>query len=270
MRVFVLGHRGMLGHVVARAIAERGHTVVTSSERYSGSPADPLIETVRSSGCTAVINCLGSVRRRESDLPQLLATNVIFPAHLALRLGAQQHLVHASTDCVFDGDRGAYRVDEEASAEDPYGFSKRLGEVIAGRPNVTVIRVSVIGPDERPESTGLLAWFLRQSTRLDVPGYTNWRWNGITTLEWSSVALEAIERRQHGQSVPPIIQPGTAPISKYELLLAFREAYRTDHRIVPVQAPLPHDRTLVPTDERSPIAEQLARIREWYGTPVAC
>lgn len=267
MRVFVLGHRGMLGHVVARAVAERGHTVVTSSERYRGSPIDPLIEAVRSSGCTAVFNCLGSVKRRESDLAELVQSNALFPVHLAMRLRAGQHLVHASTDCVFDGHRGHYRVDDEAQADDPYGFSKRLGEVVAGRPNVTVLRVSVIGPDD---SRGLLAWFLRQPTDADVPGYTNWWWNGITTLEWASVALEAIDRRRRGEPLPPILQPGIAPISKYELLLAFRDAYRTSHRVVPVEAPAPIDRTLVPTEERPPIAEQLTRIREWNGTAVAC
>ncbi|HZS59613.1 MAG TPA: sugar nucleotide-binding protein [Gemmatimonadaceae bacterium] len=270
MRVFVVGHRGMLGHVVARAVAERGHTVVTSSARYGGSPVDPLIEAIGSSGCAAILNCLGSVKRRESDLTELTTSNVMFPVHLAMRLRADQHLVHASTDCVFDGRRGGYSAEEATSAIDPYGFSKRLGEVIAARSNVTVMRVSVIGSDERPEGTGLLQWFLRQPTDVEIPGYTNWRWNGITTLEWASAALDLIERRQHGEFVPPIVQPGTAPISKYELLLVFREAYQTEHRIVPVEASTAIDRTLVPFEPRPPIFQQVTRMREWYRTPVAC
>jgi dTDP-4-dehydrorhamnose reductase len=270
MRVFVLGHRGMLGHVVARAVAERGHTVVTSSERYSGSPADPLIDAVRMSGCAAVLNCLGCIKRRERDAAELMQANALFPAHLAVRLRPGQHLVHASTDCVFDGHRGQYRSDDEPLADDPYGFSKRLGEVIAGRPNVTVLRVSVIGPDDRPDAQGLLAWFLRQPTEVAVSGYTNWRWNGITTLEWATVALEVIERRRRGEALAPILQPAIAPMSKYDLLVAFRDAYRTGHRIVPVEASVAIDRTLTPTEERPPIADQLTRIREWYGTAVAC
>jgi dTDP-4-dehydrorhamnose reductase len=270
MRVFVLGHRGMLGHVVARAVAERGHTVVTSPERYGGSPIDPLIEAVRASGCTAVFNCLGSVKRRESDLAELIQSNALFPVHLAMRLRPGQHLVHASTDCVFDGRRGRYRVDDEALADDPYGFSKRMGEVIANRSNVTVLRVSVIGPDARPDAKGLLAWFLHQPTDRDVSGYTNWYWNGITTLDWADVALDVIERRRRGEPLAPVLQPGIARMTKYDLLVAFREAYRTTHRIAAVEAPAALDRTLVPTEERAPIAEQLTRIREWYGTAVAC
>jgi dTDP-4-dehydrorhamnose reductase len=269
MRVFVLGHRGMLGHVVARAVAGRGHEIVTSSERYDGSPHDPLIETVRASGCPAVLNCLGSVKRRDSDRAELYAVNALLPVHLAVRLRPQQHLVHASTDCVFDGRRGQYRVDEEPSAEDSYGFSKRMGEVIANRPNVTVIRVSVVGPEQRTEARGLLAWFLRQPTDTEIPGYIDWRWNGITTLEWASVALEVVERRRRGEPLAPIVQPGIAPMSKYELLVAFRDVYATGHRVAPSRAPRAIDRTLVPTEERAPIAEQLAQLRAWYGTPVA-
>ncbi|HTD62681.1 MAG TPA: sugar nucleotide-binding protein [Gemmatimonadaceae bacterium] len=263
MRVFVLGHRGMLGHVVARAVAERGHEVVTSNERYGGAPRDPLIEAVRSSGCPAVFNCLGSTKRREQDLPELYRANAQMPAHLAARARANQHIIHASTDCVFDGQRGNYRVDEEPTADDPYGFSKRLGEMIAGRPNVTVLRVSIIGPDARPNARGLLPWFLSSSTTAE--GYTNWRWNGITTLEWADVALDVIERRHRGEPLAPVLQPGTMPISKYELLVKFRDAYRTRREIVPVAAPTAIDRTLVPTERRPPIDEQLIRLREWYA-----
>jgi dTDP-4-dehydrorhamnose reductase len=263
MRVFVLGHRGMLGHVVARAVAERGHEVVTSNERYGGAPRDPLIEAVRSSGCPAVLNCLGSTKRREQDLPELYRANALLPAHLAARVRTNQHIIHASTDCVFDGHRGHYRVDDEPTADDPYGFSKRLGEMIAGRPNVTVLRVSIIGPDYRPNTRGLLAWFLSSSTTAE--GYTNWRWNGITTLEWADVALEVIERRHRGEPLAPVLQPATTPISKYELLVRFREVYQSRREIVPVAAPIATDRTLVPTEPRPPIDEQLIRLREWYA-----
>ena len=36
MRVFVLGHQGMLGHVVARYLAQHGCRVLTSALRYTG------------------------------------------------------------------------------------------------------------------------------------------------------------------------------------------------------------------------------------------
>jgi hypothetical protein len=48
-------------------------------------------------------------------------------------------------------------------------------------------------------------------------------------------------------------------------LVTFREVYRSRREIVPVAAPNAIDRTLVPTEARPPIDEQLVRLREWYA-----
>ncbi|HWZ61144.1 MAG TPA: sugar nucleotide-binding protein [Gemmatimonadaceae bacterium] len=264
MKIFVLGHRGMLGHVVARLFAQRGCDVETTSARYLGEPRDALIEQVRESRADAVINCLGSTKRRGGDRTELYWANALFPVHLVARLHAHQHLVHASTDCVFGGTRGGYAIDEEPDADDAYGFSKRLGEMIAGRAQVTVLRVSIVGPD-RPDGRGLLAWFLRQPTDVEVSGYTNHRWNGITTLEWATLAHDAVVRRQRGEPLPAMMQPGTVPVTKYELLTMFRDVYGTAHRVTPVRTTESVDRTLVPTDLRAPIAVQLIALRDWYA-----
>jgi dTDP-4-dehydrorhamnose reductase len=264
VKVFVLGHRGMLGHVVARVFAERGCTVETSSARYTGEPRDALVEQARESDADAVINCLGSTKRREGDRSELYLANTLFPIQLADRLGPDQHLVHASTDCVFAGTRGGYAVGDEKDAVDAYGVSKALGEAIVWRPRVTVLRVSIVGPD-KADGRGLLAWFLRQPTDAEVPGFVNHHWNGVTTLEWALMAHDAVVRRRRGERVAPILQPGTPPVSKYELLCIFRDVYGTAHRIAPVRTSEDVDRTLAPTELRANIATQVAALRDWYG-----
>jgi len=258
----------MLGHVVARVGAELGHDVVTSTERYAGAARDPLIETVRDSGAAVVINCLGSTKRRGDERRDhvrhdLYEANTLFPLQLLSRLDPGQHVIHASTDCVFAGTRGQYAVDETPDADEVYGVSKALGEAIATRPNVTILRVSIIGP-ERADGHGLLAWFLRQPEAAVVPGWADHWWNGVTTLDWARIAYDVAARRP-GVSTAPILQPGTTPVSKFELLCIFRSVYGTSHRIEAVRSPVRVDRTLVPTDHRAPIAEQLATVRAWYG-----
>ncbi len=262
-RVFVLGHRGMLGHVVARYAAESGCTVLTSDARYTASPRDALVEEVRESDASAVINCLGLTKQRSDDRSALYLANSVFPVHLAGRLRPSQLLVHASTDCVFAGSRGGYLIDDECDATDAYGFSKVLGEGVARLPNAAVLRVSVVGPD-RGDGRGLLAWFLRQPAGKPISGFTNHRWNGVTTLEWAAMAVDLITSRSRGVTVPRLSQPGTAVATKYDVLCEFRDAFAPGHQVVPVTAPESVDRSLVPTDIRAPFREQLKRLAAWY------
>lgn len=267
-RAFILGHRGMLGHVVARSFAERDWDVLTSDARYDGAPRNDLIEAVRESAATVVVNCLGLTRQRTGDREALYLANAVFPLHLVTRLRPDQHLVHASTDCVYAGTRGGYRIDEPCDAVDAYGFSKTLGEAVTRWPNATVLRVSVVGPD-RADGPGLLSWFLRQPPGRPIPGYVNHRWNGITTREWASLALAVAAARSAGQSTPSRVQPGTDVITKHDLLCAFRDAFAPDRCVVPVVAPQAVDRSLVPTDRRPAMREQLEELASWYPFGVA-
>lgn len=265
-RMFVLGHRGMLGHVVARYAASAGYEVVTSDVRYEGEPAERLIAAARDSGAAVVINCLGLTKQRSDDPAALYLANALFPVHLATQLDPSQYIVHASSDCVFAGVRGGYRIDDPLDAADAYGFSKTLGESIRRWPNTTVLRVSVIGPD-RGDGHGLLAWFLRQSPERPVPGYTNHRWNGITTLEWATIALQCAAARARGEPVRSLIQPGTPVVTKYELLCAFRDLYAPHLRVAEASGAIVVDRSLIPSDPRPSIREQLEQLGAWYPVP---
>jgi dTDP-4-dehydrorhamnose reductase len=264
-RMFVLGHRGMLGHVVCRHAAEAGWEVLTSPLRYGAAARDPLVERVRESGASVVVNCLGLTKQRSDDRAALYLANAVFPVQLAMRMMPTQYLVHASTDCVFAGTRGNYQVDEERDATDSYGFSKLLGEGVARLGRVSVLRVSVVGPD-RGDGRGLWAWFVRQPIDQPIPGYINHRWNGITTLEWATIALAYAEDHLRGASPPKVSQPASESISKYELLCAFRDAFAPDRDVAAVEAPQTIDRTLAPTDQRPPLAQQLRRLAAWYAS----
>lgn len=249
MRVLVLGHRGMLGSVVTRYLRQRNHSVILSASRYAGDANDELIRDVRTSRPDAVVNCAGVVMEGGRGL---MMTNALLPQHLAVALG-NQLLIHPSTDCVFDGRRGWYGVNEQPNATDDYGLSKRLGEGCATFPNVVVLRTSIVGPGER----GLLGWFLRQPGPVD--GWTDHIWNGITTLAWAELAADAIE----GHIAPGLHQPTTIEtITKYDLLRLFGEVF--DHRIEvrPVNT-RPCDRSLEPTIAMPPLRDQLAALRAW-------
>lgn len=260
--VFVAGHRGMLGHVVTRYLEESGYTVRTTDARYAGRAGDALIEAARASGARYVVNCIGRIWQKSMDATELFHANALLPVHLAQRLGPDQHLFHASTDCVFAGDRGNYAVSEIPDANDEYGVSKQIGEGVQHWPNASVLRVSIVGPD-LGGSHGLMGWFLSQPEDRPVNGYVNHFWNGITTLEWARILVERIERLERGEGHLPLSQPGSERVDKYTLLCMFRDALGTNHDIRPVDAPTRIDRTLLPTEVRPPLAEQLALLGRW-------
>jgi dTDP-4-dehydrorhamnose reductase len=260
MKVFILGHRGMLGHVAARYLADAGFEILTSDRRYDGSPRDPLVEEVRCSGAAWVVNAIGRIKQKCCDPAQLLRANAQLPVHLAARLAPGQRLVHASSDCVFSGRAGWYRTGDERDADDDYGFSKVLGESAAVWDRCQIFRVSMVGP-ERHGGHGLLGWFFQQTRPVD--GFTNHRWNGITTLEWCKRAAALMD----GSWTPPgaVVQFASAqPVSKYELLQLAAGVW--DHRIEirPTAAPMPVDRTLVGDVVCAPFDQQLGELRQWY------
>jgi dTDP-4-dehydrorhamnose reductase len=258
-RVFVLGHRGMLGHLAARFLKEQGCEVVTSPLRYGGLPQDPLLRAVRDSGCRWVINAIGLIKQKSVNEAQLYQLNSILPIHLTQELGPEQRLIHASTDCVFSGRRGCYAADETRDADDVYGLSKALGEQVALDPRAVVMRVSIIGPD-LGAGAGLLGWFFQQ--RGTIRGYTNHFWNGITTLEWTKAAWEIM--RGTAPKTSGLVQLGVGErISKHDLLVLCREIWSRDLVIEPA-APAPGiDRSLCPDWLRPPLRQQLTELKQW-------
>jgi dTDP-4-dehydrorhamnose reductase len=261
MRVFVLGHQGMLGHVVARFLGQQGCEVVTSGLRYAGAARDSLVEAVRDSACDWVVNALGRIKQKTEDPNELYLANSLLPLHLAARMRSGQRLIHASTDCVFSGRKGNYSIADERDAEDVYGLSKIFGEAAVQPGRCWVLRTSIIGP-ELGTGWGLMGWFFRQSG--EVNGYTNHSWNGLTTLEWAEIAWEIVNSRLNTEG--PLIQAGTwPPLSKCDVLALIAKAWGISVKIRPTEAKDALNRALVPTLKRPDLEQQLHKLHAWYG-----
>jgi dTDP-4-dehydrorhamnose reductase len=128
---------------------------------------------------------------------------------------------------VFRGDRGAYRQDERPDAEDLYGRSKATGELAYGR-HLT-IRTSIIG-FELAGHLGLVSWFFRQPAGSRLSGYTQARYNGLTTGALSRAIADLLTA---GQLPTGVWHVASTPISKFELLTRLNTAFGLGHTIVP-------------------------------------
>ena len=184
-----------------------------------------------------IINCAGIIKPYALINPQLTYfVNSAFPHILSGLYGDK--LIHITTDCVYDGIKGApYGEDAIHTPNDLYGLSKSLGEPSS---KSLVLRTSIVGP-ELSGKVSLLEWFLKQKD--EVTGYSNHYWNGLTTKEFAKICHKIIS------GVNRFPQSGLfhvygADVSKYEMLVSFKKKYMRDIEITKSKAEKKIDRRL--------------------------
>jgi dTDP-4-dehydrorhamnose reductase len=151
--VLVTGAAGRLGRAVVAGFAERGQVVALDRTALDVTDRHAVHEAVRAHRPEVVVNCSAwtDVDGCESDPDRARRTNAEAVGHLseaADRVGA--HLVHVSTDFVFDGRADTpYPEDHPTGPLSTYGATKLAGEEAAG-PSVTVMRTSWLQPADAP------------------------------------------------------------------------------------------------------------------------
>ena len=165
MRVFVLGHNGMLGHMVVKYFKSQGVAISTTPIRF------PDWNPRMFARADYIINCIGAIPQRTNNY----AVNYELPEWLSK---LDQKIIHPGTDCEMD--------------DDTYGLSKKRASeyIINNTTNTKILKTSIIGPELNSKAS-LFEWFLSQEE--DVFGYTKAMWNGCTTLEWAKQCLHLIK-----------------------------------------------------------------------------
>ncbi len=243
--VLVLGVTGMLGSSVLKYFFSRNNYEVFGTIRGSKVPTalqnlkkniiceidaehtDEIAKVLAKYKPSIVINCVGVVKQHaESNDPLLcMPINSLLP-HKLNRLCKLQNarLIHISTDCVFDGERGMYLESDWPNARDLYGRTKLLGEVVSG--NSITLRTSIIG-HEIGSSQSLLEWFLRQ-TGDSVTGYSKAIFSGLPTVELARVIHDYVICEP---SLNGLYHVSSDPINKYELLKLIAKEYSKEIEI---------------------------------------
>ncbi len=153
MRAVVFGGTGMLGRdVVAEGRRRRVPTLGLSHAQADVTDAGRLREWVSSFRADVVINCAAftAVDACEEERERAFAVNAEGAGHAAAAAAAVgAHLLHVSTDYVFDGAASTpYTEESETAPRSAYGASKRAGEVrVLEYERATVVRTSwLFGP----------------------------------------------------------------------------------------------------------------------------
>jgi len=229
----VLGGVGMLGHIlIDRLDSNNTYDVFditrnkknrSSNFKCDVSDFEKLWDIIEKIRPNFIVNCVGVLIKGSSDDPSnAIALNSLLP-HKLVQFSKEisAKLIHISTDCVFDGSRGGYLEDDQKTAQDIYGLSKSLGEIIDDK-NLT-LRTSIIGPELKKKGEGLFSWFVNQTGR--VNGFTDVIWGGVTTLTLSDVIIQCIKEGQTGL----LHVTNRKSISKYDLLDLIKESFNLDH-----------------------------------------
>lgn len=249
MKVMILGATGMLGHTLARVLAEVSdlHDLVLVSRSFDLRPMFPeLADTTSVTGVDVenmdalialfadhrpdvVVNCVGLVKQRSNaeDLLAALPINAMLPLRLERLCEATgARLIHVSTDCVFRGTKGRYSETDLPDATDVYGKSKQMGE--AKGPNAITLRTSIIGHELNGRAQGLIGWFLGQSGT--VRGFTRAVFSGFPTVELATIIRDKVLPRP---DLSGLYQVASAPINKHDLLQIVAQTYGHDIVIEP-------------------------------------
>lgn len=228
-KILLLGATGMAGHMVYFYLKETAKYEITNVAFRDKLTEDSLIldvkkdkivsEEIRKFCPDIIINCIGVLQRGSKDHPDnAIYLNAYFPhllKHLSDEINAK--LIHISTDCVFSGKKGNYSETDFRDADDIYGRSKALGEIISDKD--LTLRTSIIGPEIKKSGEGLFHWFMMQ--RGEINGFRSAIWSGVTTLELSKSIDKGIENNLNGLIH---VSNGTG-IDKYTLLNLFKEIW---------------------------------------------
>ena len=205
MRVLILGHNGMLGHMVSKYLSDNSFEIVTLENRWP-----ECKEEIKNFSGDYIINCIGAIPQRTKSF------DINWELPIWLDENFNGRILHPGTDCEMD--------------DDEYGLSKKKAAdwIIENGSKTKMIRASIIGP-ELNSSSSFMEWFLSNEDNSEVRGYTNHLWNGVTTYYWAKFCKQVLLNWDKYNTRTTI---GSNCVSKYELLDYFNEIYKRKINII--------------------------------------
>ena len=245
--ILIIGATGLIGNIMFRYFSSNSNYKVYGSIRdnndiglFSSQIGTSLISGVSASDYqkwhnifneikpNIAINCLGITKHLSGGIEPLISIpiNAYFPHFLnSICIRYNTRLIHISSDCVFSGARGDYIEEDVTDANDIYGRTKAIGEVVDS--TAITLRTSTIG-HELKNSFGLLEWFLGQKNY--CKGYKNVFFSGVPTIELARIIDEYVICNPE---LKGLYHVGAAKISKFDLLNKIAQQYGKKIEIIP-------------------------------------
>lgn len=239
MNILIFGSNGMLGSTLKKYF-ENKYSIISHTRQdidLANCSSYELQEYTASSKPDIVLNCVGLIKQRPNIYnDEMISINSVLPHRLSrICENLSIKMIHFSTDCVYDGNKGNYVESDDHNAKDLYGISKSLGEPMS----CTVIRSSIIG-EENYNKLSLVEW-VKSKRNQEINGFVNHFWNGMTCLQMGKVVEKIIKHHMFWFGTKHFYSNS---LNKFELVSIINNIYDLNIKIKPVQDSCSIDRTL--------------------------
>ena len=235
MKVLVLGHKGMLGHVVCQYLKDQEVDVDTVNYRW---PSLEFKKQVKEYRGDYIINCIGAIPQKRDKFQ----INYKLPTWIDINSKAK--IIHPGSD--YEENTKGYYQSKYIASHWIKNHSK----------NTKIIKSSIIGPEIKTKYS-LLEWFLLQEK--NIQGYSDYYWNGNTTLTWAEECYKVL--KDWGRYDKETILEGKCT-SKYNLLLNIKQVFGKQTQIIPTKTEL-INKCLKGDIKTPPIEQQLLKLKSW-------
>lgn len=238
MKILILGHKGMLGHMVLKYLNTKGLNIETTDLRW---PSDEFKDYIKNFNGDFIINCIGAIHQRTNEF------DVNWELPIFLDFYSSCKIIHPGTDCEMDSDN--------------YGISKKIARdfIVNTASKTKSIKTSILGPELNTKAS-LMEWFLSNEDDSTVFGYSKYYWNGNTTLTWADQSYLLIN---YWDAYDKETILSSNCISKKEILESINDVFNRKINITP-KDDIEFNKCLEGDIITPHIKEQLKQLKEFY------
>ena len=206
-RILLTGSNGQLGYSCKEDLSEKFDLICTSRSKSKGTlqldifDRNAVSNTLKKFQPDIVINLSAFTDVNGCEKNPHLANKINFEGVKNICDNFDGHLIHISSDYVFDGKDGPY---DESSTTNPisvYGTSKLKADeyIIKNKSHYTILRANVLYDYHKKTNASFLKWVIESLQQNKAIKVVNDQWNNPTwTRNFYIFILKLIKKKGHG------------------------------------------------------------------------
>ncbi len=247
MKILITGSNGMLGNRCVSILSQNNDVIATDIDENSINPTgnityfqmditdkDLTDKIISEQSPDYILNCAAYTDVDGSEDNKELAwninvngvRNIIIPAK---KIGC--HIVHISTDYVFDGCKGPYKEDDSTKPINYYGETKLAAEKELVRAGIkwTIIRTNVIYGSSFNQKASFVSWAVSKLKKHETINIVIDQYGNPTWVDGLVMALEKIIEKN---IIGLYHYAGKDYLNRFEFALHIADIFSLDHRYI--------------------------------------